>query len=175
MQRSCLKQSDSIVHNQSRGFTLIELIIVIAIVVVLASLAVSAYQTYTVRSQVQEGIEFASVAKAAIVDAYKNGGVPPADRIAAGMSPTATDTQGAYVSQVDVADGRIDITFGNDAHQDIFGDSLSLTPYLTDGSTVSWRCGNAPPPAGSVLTSGGVTTAHQAPTVEERYLPSVCR
>ena len=147
----------------------------IAIVVVLASLAVSAYQTYTVRSQVEEGIDFASAVKAPIVDAFKNGGVPPVDRIAAGMTPTATDTQGAYVSEVNLDNGRIDITFGNDAHQNIFGDSLSLTPYLTDGNTVSWRCGNAPPPAGSPLTGGGITAAHRAPTVEERYLPGDCR
>ncbi len=170
-----MQQPKEATQHQIWGFTLIELVIVIAIAFVLASLAVSAYQTYTVRSQVQEGIDFASATKAPIVDAYKNGGVPPADRVAAGMTPIASDTQGAYVSQVDLDNGRIDITFGNDAHQDIFGDSVSLTPYLTGGNTVSWRCGNAPPPAGSPLTGGGITAAHRTPTVEERYLPGVCR
>ena len=73
--------------NRSRGFTLIELMIVITIVGILASLAVSAYQTYTVRAQVSEGISFAAGAKVPIVDAYTNGGVAPANRVAAGMTP----------------------------------------------------------------------------------------
>ncbi len=174
-QRSQIKQSDTLVSRQTRGFTSIELVIVIAIVVILALLVVSAYQTYSVRSQVQNGIDFVSPMKTPIVDAYKHSGIPSADRTAAGMTPTAADTQGAYVSQVDIVNGRIDITFGNDAHQDIFGDSLSLTPYLTDGTTISWRCGNAPPPSGSLLTGGGITAAHRPPTIEERYLPGACR
>lgn len=171
----CMQQPDQATQNRTWGFTLIELIIVIAIVVVLASLTVSAYQTFTVRSQVLEGINFASATKAPIVGTYKNSGVPPADRSAAGMTSNASDTQGAFVSQVIIVNGRIDITFGNDAHQDIFGDTLSLTPYLTDGSTISWRCGKSPPPAGSLLTGGGVTAVHLPPTVEERYLPGACR
>jgi len=159
--------------NRSRGFTLIELMIVITIIGILASLAVSAYQTFTVRAQVSEGLTFASGAKVPIVDAYTNGGVAPANRVAAGMTPMATDTRGSYVTSVEIVNGRIDVTFGGPlAHQDIIGTALSLTPYETAGNTVVWRCGNAPPPAG-VLLNGGA--GHVAPTVDQRYLPASCR
>jgi len=158
---------------RSGGFTLIELMIVIAIIGILASLAISAYQTYTVRAQISEGLNMAAGAKVPIVDAYTNSGTAPADRTAAGMSPNPTDTRGNYVSQVAITAGRVDITFGGPAtHQAIIGQTVSVTPYETNGNTVIWRCGNASQPAG-VLLQGGA--AHIAPTVDPRYLPSVCR
>jgi type IV pilus assembly protein PilA len=162
--------------RQPEGFTLIELMIVVAIIGILASLAVSAYQTYTVRAQISEGLTFAGGAKGPIVESFNSSGVPPADLTAAGMPPNPTDIRGSYVSQLNVNNGRIDVTFGNRVHQDAFGDTLSLTPYQTAGGSIIWRCGQAPAPAGAaLLTGGGVTTAYQASTVEERYLPSTCR
>lgn len=160
--------------SRSRGFTLIELMIVVAIIGILASLAVSAYQTYTVRAQVAEGINFATGAKGPIVEAYTLGGVAPANRVAAGMTPAATDSRGNYVSAVEITDGRVDITFsGPMAHQDIIGTTLSLTPYETAGQTTVWRCGNAAVPAGGNLYNGGA--AHLASTLDPRYLPTSCR
>jgi type IV pilus assembly protein PilA len=150
--------------------------IVVAIIGILASVAVSAYQTYTVRAQVAEALNMAAGAKTPVVDAFNMSGSPPADRATAGMSAPPTDTQGKYVSSVDIDDGRVDITFGNDAHQDIQNGVVSFTPYMSGSGSIIWRCAFAPAPAGTVLLSGGgITSAYLASTIEPRYLPSSCR
>jgi type IV pilus assembly protein PilA len=158
---------------RNQGFTLIELMIVVAIIGILASLAVSAYQTYTVRAQISEGINMADGAKSPVAEAFTLDGVPPANRLAAGMSPLATDTRGNYVSAVDIIDGRIQITMGGPrAHQDILNRHFSLTPLtMAAGGAIIWQCGAAPAPAGSAP----IGDPHLAPTVDPRYLPTVCR
>ena len=166
--------SSKISSKSNAGFTLIELMIVVAIIGILATLAVSAYQTYTVRAQVAEGINMAAVAKTPVVDAYNNFGTAPANRAAAGMPADPTTTSGKYVSGVDISNGRIVVQFGGSgAHQDIIGMEVSLTPYITPGSTVIWRCGDAPEPNRAQLLNGG--DAHAVATVDARYLPSTCR
>lgn len=165
-------------HNRAKGFTLIELMIVVAIIGILASLAVSAYQTYTVRTQVAEALNMGAHAKVPIVDAFLTSGRPPINRTEAGMSPLATDTQGSFVSQVEVVNGRVDVTMGNRVHADVFGSVLSFTPYQVPGGSIIWRCGSAPAPGGGAvpLTDGGAISAvYLPPTLPTRYLPSSCR
>jgi len=171
MSRNCLPSSAS--ARNSPGFTLVELMIVIALIGVLASLAVAAYQTYTVRAQVAEGLDFAGNLKTQVASAYTDAGIAPVNRVAAGLTPAATDSRGSYVAAIDIDRGRIDITFGGAlAHQDIVGTVVSLTPYETESKSVVWRCGAASAPAGGILAGGA---GHVLPSLNERYLPSNCR
>ena len=159
--------------RQSDGFTLIELMIVVAIIGILASLAVSAYQTYTIRAQVAEAINMGAGAKVPVVDAFSQDGTAPADRQDAGMSIPPTDTRGRYVSQVSIDNGRVDVMMGNRVHADVFGDTISFTPYLTQSGSVVWRCGEAPAPGGGAALMPGTT--YQPTEIPPRYLPSTCR
>ena len=164
--------------RHENGFTLIELMVVVAIIAILASLALSAYQTYTIRAQVAEAVNFGGHAKVPIVDSFLTLGRPPANRAEAGMTVPPTDTSGSYVSQVDVVDGRVDVMMGNNAHADVFGNVFSFTPYVTTGGTIVWRCGAEPAPGGgAVLMSdgGGNSAAYLPPTLPDRYLPRNCR
>lgn len=163
-------------NRPQTGFTLIELMIVVAIIGILASLAVSAYQTYTVRAQVAEALHMGAGAKSPVIDAFNMNGEPPAGRQEAGMSAAPADSSGRYVSQVNIFEGRVDVTMGNYVHADVMNNTISFTPYMTPSRGIIWRCGAAPAPAGAVLLNGGgVESIHQDPTVEPRYLPSTCR
>jgi len=155
-----------------QGFTLIELMIVVAIIGILAAVAIPAYQDYTIRSQVSEGLSLAAGAKTAITESYLNTGVVPADRTAAGMSATPTDTQGQYVTDLTVTNGEIIVAYGNNANADINGLTLVLTPYESADGSLSWQCSSltaGPAPTGTALN--GPT----AGTLPSQYAPSQCR
>jgi type IV pilus assembly protein PilA len=123
-------------------------------------------------------MNLAAAAKAAVAETFLNRGAPPANRTAAGMSATATDTRGKYVSQVDVNNGIITITYGGtEVNAAILNATLAITPYITADNSVAWRCGNAGAPGGLTTTMGNVT--HTGGTLANvamnKYLPAACR
>jgi type IV pilus assembly protein PilA len=152
-----------------RGFTLIELMIVVAIIGILAAIAIPAYQDYTIRSQVTEGLNLASDLKAGVAEWYAQQGEYPAGLDQLGISGGATAKSGKYVRQIDVADGIITITYGNQSNSNIDGSTLSLSPGLNGNGDVIWVCGNAETPSGASVAGEGSTS------VSNKYLPASCR
>lgn len=160
--------------NLQKGFTLIELMIVVAIIGILAAIAIPAYQDYTIRSQVTEGLNLASAVKTGVAESFANTGAWPTDLDGAGGDST-TPPSGKYVSGIDVADGTITITFGNDVNDTIDGSLLSLVPKVSDNNDVVWLCGYFTA-AGSTLNdpAAGAPGADQT-DIEPKYLPQSCR
>jgi hypothetical protein len=138
-----------------------------------AAIAIPAYQDFTVRRQVSEGMNLAAAAKAAVFESYLNSAVAPGDRAAAGMTPDASDTQGRYIESVDIVDGTIILRYGMSAHSEIAGRTLTITPYRDAAGNFVWTCGlAAPPPALTALSEG---SSSFTTTIAPKYLASVCR
>lgn len=141
-----------------QGFTLIELMIVVAIIGILAAIAIPAYQDYTIRAQVSEGLSLADGAKTAIAEYYTNHGAYPSTNASAGLAAAASIT-GNYVTSVDAGStpGVITVTYGNKANTAITGNTLALSALATGGS-IAWTC------------KAGTTNP-----IPAKYLPSSCR
>jgi type IV pilus assembly protein PilA len=141
--------------KKQQGFTLIELMIVVAIIGILAAIAIPAYQDYTIRAQVSEGLNLAGGAKAAVAEYTMDRGSFPDDNPIAGLSPANT-INGKYVVSVTNVDGLITVDYGADAHVTLSTGFLELSPATSAGSIV-WTC------------------RAQGTTIADKHLPAACR
>lgn len=145
------------VMRNAKGFTLIELMIVVAIVGILTAVAVPVYQEFTIRSQVSEGLSLAAGAKVAMAEYYDQLGNFPTANASLGL-PAAGSIDGSYVSSVDAGSaggvGVIQVTYGNNVNQQISGNVLEVSAITSTGS-IQWVC--------------------RASTLAIKYLPSNCR
>ncbi len=146
----------------------------------MAAIAIPAYQDYTIRAQVSEGLNLSAAAKAAVAETFLNRGAAPANRPAAGMSANETDTNGKYVTQVLVTNGVIEVTYGLEANASLAGETLAdgaVDDTGRLGRLALWR-GSGPGGQGHRDharrgSPDGGTLASNASL--NRYLPAACR
>src|SRR5665213_2776812 len=158
--------------TMQKGFTLIELMIVIAIIGILAAIAIPAYQNYTIRAQVTEGITLADPYKTAVAEYFQNNGTWPTGAAAipaAGQIAMQGASTGKYVSGIAAAAGNVTITYNTIAvNTKIKGNTLTINAATDVNGDVVWICGTSATPAGVTPIGLGVTS------VPATCLPTTC-
>jgi type IV pilus assembly protein PilA len=146
------------------GFTLIELMIVVAIIGILAAIAIPAYDNYIIRTQVSEGASLVDDARTAVADFYQNYGHWPATNNSASL-PSAASINGNYVTSVDGTNGFLVAHYGGSkVNKAITGLILAYSATPTQGGgTLNWNC----------KSTAGVSGTQT--NIPNRYLPDVCR
>ncbi|MBH6676841.1 pilin [Neisseria meningitidis] len=161
-------------NTLQKGFTLIELMIVIAIVGILAAVALPAYQDYTARAQVSEAILLAEGQKSAVTEYYLNHGEWPANNSSAGVA-TSSKIKGKYVKEVEVKNGVVTATMlSSGVNNEIKGKKLSLWAKRQDGS-VKWFCGQPVTRNANNADDVAAATANGNGKIDTKHLPSTCR
>ncbi|WOD12155.1 pilin [Pseudomonas sp. NyZ704] len=154
--------------QMQKGFTLIELMIVVAIIGILAAIALPAYQDYTIRAQAAEGPSLASGLRTSIAEFYSDRGTWPANNAALGISQTIS---GSYVSGITSAAGVITVTYGNNANTaNLANDTVTLRPAVSPAGDIAWVCSGGRVPSGATVV-GAVGSGDADP----KYLPAACR
>lgn len=158
--------------NRTRGFTMIELMIVVAIIGILAALAIPAYLNYTTRAQVTEGLQIVGGVKASVAESYAVTGRWPGSLEALGIETP----RGKYVESVALAPGMLVITYGGQSNERITRDganSLAIAAGVTADGGVVWQCGRALQPA--IEGTTWAANSNAATSVEAKFLPASCR